>query len=46
MSETPTENNRGLTIKPVHFPPLILVTAGLVWGLSILGAVLEVVIGH
>ncbi len=37
-----TENNRGLTIKPVHFPMVVKVTAATVWGLGVVGSVLEI----
>jgi hypothetical protein len=44
MSETKTTDNRTqLTIKPTHFPKIILATAATCWGLSVLGAVLEMV---
>jgi hypothetical protein len=43
MSE-PSKNDRELTVKPVHFPPVVIWTAATVWGLSIVGAVLEIVL--
>ncbi len=39
----PSTPNTGLTIKPTHFPKIILVSAASVWGLSVLGAILEVI---
>lgn len=44
MSEAKTSDPRTqLTIKPTHFPKIILAAAGACWGLSVLGAVLEMV---
>jgi hypothetical protein len=42
---TESKNLRELTVKPVHFPPVVIWTAGIVWGLSIVGALLEIVLG-
>jgi hypothetical protein len=40
MTDTAKTN---LTVKKVHFPKMILVAAATLWGLGIVGAVLEMV---
>lgn len=36
--------SKELTIKPTHFPKIVLAAAGALWGLAFLGALLETVL--
>ncbi len=43
MSE---QNAEHLTVKPSHFPKVVILTAAACWALAVVGAVLEAFVGH